>query len=254
MRQIATRLEYVRLNSITAGDSNPMLVMNDCTDSLGDALNFSTLGENPSIWQVEVDDADHDNTSFTSHCGLLIFSKVSFELLSAPGTFRGPMDVILSLIKWQLALVQLDDIITFSQNADEHKSHVHTVLSLTQSLRHNECQEVRVSTKKPDYLGHMIGPGRLEWADHSTRETCDLKTPRDVTSLISFLRLGNIQRRFVPNFALILGPRNKILKKGELWTFEILLQEVHVESGTVQDKFVLPPELVLTEKKRTLNP
>ena len=44
--------------------------MDECIDYLGDATIFSTLDCNSWYWHVEVDEADKDKTTFTSHMGL----------------------------------------------------------------------------------------------------------------------------------------------------------------------------------------
>ena len=63
-------VEYWRLNALTRRDSYPIPRMDECINSFGDATIFSTLECNSGYWQVEVDEADKDKTTFTSHMGL----------------------------------------------------------------------------------------------------------------------------------------------------------------------------------------
>jgi hypothetical protein len=59
-------VDYRRLNAITLRDSYPLLRMDDCIDSPGDANIFTTLDCNSGYWQIPVRPEDRDKTTFTS--------------------------------------------------------------------------------------------------------------------------------------------------------------------------------------------
>lgn len=102
--------------------------MDECIDSLGDAKRFTTLDCYPGYSQVELAPEDPDKTAFTFHHGLYRFKHIPFGLKNAPGTFEREIDIILSSIRWQQALVYLEDIIVFSATVQEHLQHLATVL------------------------------------------------------------------------------------------------------------------------------
>lgn len=67
----------------------------------------------------------------TSQQNIFRVSSRSFPLYSyaippktVPGTFQRRMDIILYLLKWQFALVYLNDIVIISKSPDEHIDHV----------------------------------------------------------------------------------------------------------------------------------
>lgn len=55
-------------------------------------------------WHIEIKGADQDNTAFTSPHGLCCFIRMRFSLQNDTGTFQRTMDVVLSGVKWKLAL------------------------------------------------------------------------------------------------------------------------------------------------------
>lgn len=61
----------------------------------------------------------------------------------APGTFQRTMDVIIIAVKWQFALIDLDDIVVNFKSAKEQIGNVCRVLTLTNdtavSLRVKKC-------------------------------------------------------------------------------------------------------------------
>ena len=53
-----------------AADSYPLPRMDDCIDSLEDAVVFTTLDCNSGYWQIPVAPEDRDKTTFTTHMGV----------------------------------------------------------------------------------------------------------------------------------------------------------------------------------------
>ena len=138
-----------------------------------------------------------------------------FCLCNAPATFQRTVDMLLSGYRWRTCLVYLDDIIVFSNTAEEHVDHVREVLKVLKesgfSLKLKKCKFFAMSV---DYLDHVIRPGRLEVAMKNTEAVKRFKGPTTQTELRSFLGLCNVSRRFVPNFARTSAPLNAFLKKG----------------------------------------
>ena len=239
-------VDYRKLNAVTKRDSYPIPRMDECIDSLGEATIFTTLDCNDGYWQVPVADADKDKTTFTSHSGLYRFLRMPFGLKNAPATFQRAVDIILSRVKWQYALVYLDDVIVYSKTIKEHFIHVQTVLQLLRdagvSLKLAKCSFFDQSV---DYLGHVIKPGKLEVASKTVDAIRQARPPTDQTQLRSFLGMCNVYRRFVENFARIAAPLNKKLRKGEPFEFGHLNDAEHSAFLTLKDKLVNPPILAL---------
>lgn len=77
----------MKINDLARRDSNPILRMDECTDSLGEATVSSILGANNGYWRVEIEEEDRYKTVFTFHHGIYRFVRIPFSLNNAPGTF-----------------------------------------------------------------------------------------------------------------------------------------------------------------------
>lgn len=62
---------------------------------------------------LKIDEADRYKTTFKSHHGLYRLVQIPFVLYKALGTFRGEIEVILSNLKCQYALMYLVYIVLF---------------------------------------------------------------------------------------------------------------------------------------------
>lgn len=122
-------VDYRRLNAITKKDAYPIPKMDDCLDYLVDATYFTSLDCTADYWQVPLRECDKEKTAFTCHYGPFDYNTMPFGLTNAPVTFQRALDIILSGLKWQVCLVYLDDVIIFSDTAEQHIKDVDKVLA-----------------------------------------------------------------------------------------------------------------------------
>jgi hypothetical protein len=188
--------------------------MDECIDSLGEAAIVTTLDCNSGYWQIQVDQADRDKTTFTSQYGVYRFIRLPFGLLKEPGNFQRAVDIVVSGVKWKTCLVYLDDVIVFSSSREAHMRHVDEVLTLLEnsglSLKLAKCQFFKDTV---NYLGHVIRPGRLGVAEKNTEALKSAPMPCTQTEFRSFLGLCNVYRQFVPRFGTIAAPLTALLGK-----------------------------------------
>ncbi|GFU17019.1 retrovirus-related Pol polyprotein from transposon 412 [Trichonephila clavipes] len=83
-------------------------------------------------WQIEIDEADREKTSFITPEGLYEFKVMPFGLCNAPATFERMMDNLLRHFKWTMCLCYLDDIIVFSETFEDHLIRLRLVLKCLQ--------------------------------------------------------------------------------------------------------------------------
>lgn len=163
------------LNVVTECNSYLTPRIEDCIDSIADAVIFWTLDVKSSNWQLAIEGTDRSKTVFTLHYGLYRLSRMPYKICSALGTFQQIKNIALSSGKCQLALVCVDDIMNLSRTADEQVQHACIVLSQLQRAGVKGIPDKRRTlTEKKDYLGPVIIWGRLKLALHSLHAKWDL--------------------------------------------------------------------------------
>ncbi|GFU52815.1 retrovirus-related Pol polyprotein from transposon 297 [Trichonephila clavipes] len=98
--------------------------------------------------------------------------------------------------------VYLDDILCYSENAEEHRSHLRTIFQRLSSygLKLNISKCVFGVTELI-FLGHLITPDGIKPLPDKVQAILDYKQPETVGSLRKFLALLNFYRRFLPKAA-----------------------------------------------------
>lgn len=107
--------------------------MDKCITSFGEAAIYSTLDNNNGYRQVEIDKADRIKPAVASRHKLYRFIRMLFCLRNAPGTLQRTVDVMVSTVRWKLALEYLEDTISFSRFLQEHVGPVRMVFTLSRN-------------------------------------------------------------------------------------------------------------------------
>lgn len=183
--------------------------MEECIDSLVEAIIFSSFDFNSGYWQIDLDEHDRDKTALCSHFGLYLSTRMPFGLSNAPRTFQLTDNVIPSSFNWQSALVYLYDVIVYSNTVEEHHEHVHIVFQLLHDAGVTlQLRKFVFFQDSIDYLGRIVRPDRLSVVSKTCDAVQQAGPPTTQTEILSFLCLYNIYRRFLPSFARIASPLN----------------------------------------------
>ena len=209
-------IDYRKLNSITHHDAYPLPRIDSTLDSLKGATYFTTLDLASGYWQVAMAEDDKEKTAFSTPQGHFEFNVIPFGLTNAPATFQRLMECVLAGLSGEECLIYLDDVIVFSVSFKEHLERLARVFSALQKaqlkLKLSKCHFAQREVK---YLGHIVSekgiapdPGKIE-------AVSSYPAPQNPKELKQFLGLSNYYRRFIPHYANIAEPLNKLLRKNQ---------------------------------------
>ena len=111
-------------------DSYLLLRIQEALESLVRAGHFSCLDLKSGFWQIKMDELSKQYTTFT--VGNLDFYECNcmlFWLCSALATFKRLMQNCLGKLNLTYCLINLDNIIIFSQMAEEHLHCLHIIFN-----------------------------------------------------------------------------------------------------------------------------
>ncbi|GFS50945.1 retrovirus-related Pol polyprotein from transposon 297 [Trichonephila clavipes] len=177
-----------------------MPYLNDFAHALHGKRIFSKIDIFKAFHQIPIAECDIPKTALTTPWGLYECTHLCFGLVNAPQTFMRFMHEVLRGLPF--CFVYLDDILCYSENAEEHRSHLRTIFQRLSSygLKLNISKCVFGVTELI-FLGHLITPDGIKpWPD-KVQAVLDYKQPETVGSLRKVLGLLNFYRRFLPKAA-----------------------------------------------------
>ena len=121
-------VDYRGLNKQIEKTSWPLPRINDIIDSLVGNCYFSIIDLTSGYFQMALDEESQNVTAFVTPMGLYKWKRLPMGLASAQGAFQNLMEFIMSGLSYEVALVYLDDIITFDRSFEEHLNRLDLVL------------------------------------------------------------------------------------------------------------------------------
>lgn len=239
-------IDYRRLNAVTEKDAYPLPKIEECLDTLSGATLFSTLDLQSGYWQVEMQPEDRSKTAFITKHGLFQHTRMPFGLCNAPGTFQRAMELALRGLQWKTLLIYLDDIIIVSASFQDHLDRLSEVLERLEQhglkLKPKKCHLLQ---KEVLFLGHIVNQHGVQTNPMLVHDIQQRMPPRTLRELQAFLGLCNYYRRFVPHFAAIAGPLNRLLAKGTEFTWGPEQQQAFEE---LKNRLLNTPVLAYPER------
>ena len=204
--------DYRKLNEMTIKNRYPLPLISDLIHQLKNAQFYTKLDIRWGYNNVRMCEGDELLAVFKTYCGLYEPTVMFFGLTNSPATFQTFMNTILKdLIDEGHVIVYLDDILVFTDTAEEHED---IVMKVLETLRQNKLflklSKCFFETNSVEYLGTIVGNGeiRMDPAKVDTVLTWPIpKCKRDVQSSIGFC---NFYRRFIKDFSKIARPLTQL--------------------------------------------
>ena len=114
-------IDFQCLNARMKKDSYPLPQIQEVLESLVGASHFSCLDLKSRLWQIKIDKVSKQYTAFTvGNLGFYKCNRMPFRLCNVLATFQQLMQNCMGELNFIYCLIYLDDLIVFSQTAEEH--------------------------------------------------------------------------------------------------------------------------------------
>lgn len=213
-------IDYRLLNQKIQDDKFPLPNITEILDSLSGAMYFSHLDLSQGYYQLELDRDSRPLTAFLTNQGQFQMKRLPMGLKISPSSFSRLMTIAMSGLNYEKCFVYLDDLIIFGRNLHDHNSNLMKVFDrlrqVNLKLNPSKCEFLK---KDLLYLGNVITPNGILPDEQKTQVLKDYPTPKTADEVKRFVAFANYYRRYIPHFAELANPLNKLTRKGETFTW-----------------------------------
>ena len=161
-------------------------------------------------------------SAFITHLGKFEWNITPFGLALLPSYYSKAMQDTLSGLE-DFTRNYMDNVLITSYTENEHLDHIRQVFEcfckFKMKLKLAKCKFGRSEIQ---FLGHIINHEGIRTLPEKTKEISKIKAPRNADIVRAFLGLLNYYHGFIPAFADLMHPIQKLLKKNvkSEWTEE----------------------------------
>ncbi|RVW14733.1 Retrovirus-related Pol polyprotein from transposon 17.6 [Vitis vinifera] len=172
-------IDYRKLNAVTRKDHFPLPFIDQVLERVSGHPFYCFLDGYSGYFQIEIDLADQEKTTFTCPFGTYAYRRMPFGLCNAPATFQRCMLSIFSDMVERIMEVFMDDITVYGGIV----------------------------------LGHIISEKGIEVDKAKVELIVKLPSPTTVKGVRQFLGHAGFYRRFIKGFSSLSKPLCELLAK-----------------------------------------
>ncbi|GJR79450.1 reverse transcriptase domain-containing protein [Tanacetum coccineum] len=235
-------IDYRELNETTRKDNFPLPFMDKMLERLAGNKFFCFLDGFSGYFQIPIEPADQEKTTFTCPYGTYAYKCMPFGLCNAPATFQRCMIAIFQDMLETSMEIFMDDFSVFGDSFDSCLTNLEQML-----IRYKQAhlvlnwEKCHFMVTEGIMLGHKVSSKGLEVDKAKIDVIAKLPPPTNVKAVRSFLGHAGFYRRFIKDFSKISRPMTKLLEKDSVFNFD---EECNKAFETLKEKLTNAPIMV----------
>lgn len=238
--------DYRRLNAVTIKNRTPIPRIDDLLDAAAGFAVCSSLDLASGYHQIPLTEDEIPRSAFYGTRELYEFTVMAFGFTNAPAVFQTAMQRALDGYINKFVLVYLDDVLVFSNNAEEHLRHLELVLERFRKYKlYLRLRKCRFNRQELPYLGHILSTEGVRPDPRKVQLVQDWPSPLlSVKAIEQFLGLANYFRKFIRGFGAVTAPLTRLKRKNIPfeWTEECEAAFQYVKVALTSAPVLVPPD------------
>ena len=205
----------VGINDQLEDHRHPMPLPEELMQKLGGGFGYTKIDLADAYNQIKLSPESQRKLALSTHRGVLLQQRLPFGIKSAPGYFQEIMDNLTKDLPG-VAVFQ-DDVLVSGPDASGHLSNLRGLLTRLNDkglrCRREKCKFAQASV---EYLGHTLSAEGISKGS-KVEAVKKMPSPKDVSSLKSFLGSVQFYSKFIPNLSTMAEPLYHLTKKTSTW-------------------------------------
>lgn len=217
--QLRLVVDYRDLNSKIKLNEFPIPLSRTIMARLPRARIFTKFDVRSGFSNLRMKAGSEGKTAFKTFFGLFEYQVMPMGLATAPSVFQRFINAVLSPFLEVFCFAYLDDIIVFSDSPAEHEKHLHLILQALQEnslcLKPTKCEW---NVTQVSFLGYTAVAGKgIRMANDKLQGLRQIKPPRNLAELRSFLGMINFYDKFIPHYSDRVACLTTLTRKDAPW-------------------------------------
>ena len=216
--------DYRPLNKWTKKNRNVSPLIPSVVDRLAGCTLFTKFDIRWGYNNIRIKPGDEWKAAFLTPEGLFEPTVMFFGLTNSPATFQMMMNTIFRqpvMLGW-FSIFMDDGVIhtkqkpgeTKEQHIARHRRYVHEIFdTLAENDLYVKPEKCAFEQEEIEYLGVIVGKGRLRMDPKKLHAVLNYPTPRNATDVRAFLGFTGYYRYFVKNYSAIVRPLLALTRK-----------------------------------------
>jgi len=115
-----------------------------------------------------------------------------------------------------LMVVYFDDILIYSENEEEHQSHIPQIMKVLEKEKFFSNLKKFTFSNEVTFLGYVVTSNGIRVDESKVEAIRSWPTHKSIHAVRSFHGLASFYRRFIKNFSLIMAPMTEVIKGSSL--------------------------------------
>ena len=180
---------------------------------------FSKLDANHGYWQVQLDQESQLLTTFNTPFGRYCFMRMPFGIKSAQEVFQKRLSQYFGDLPG--VETDIDDILVWGTNAEEHDQRLHAVLTRCKDIRLTLNKEkCKFGVSEVTYIGHKLTPEGVHPDPDKVKAIKEMPAPSDKKGIERLLGTINYLAKFIPEMSTMTLPIRELLKKDVVFEWQ----------------------------------
>ena len=189
----------------------PIPTVDEVLQELNNSSVFSKIDLRMGFFQIELDEASRDITTFGTHKGPYRYKRLIMGISCAPEMYQKVMQQVLQDCEGAHNIQ--DDIIVHGSNQEEHDKRLRKVLSVLRdkglTVNVDKCE---LNMSHLVFMGHVLSSKGIGPAEVKVKAIVETREPETVSEVKSFLGLVTFSSRYIPDFSTVSEPLRRLTK------------------------------------------